>query len=115
MVTQVGKMKVIKGVLEEELENSIKMKAEYEKALAALPKGALVRKEIHGHFYYYLMRRQGSKIKFDYLGKLSDEEIKEHEAAQSSRAQYRKLVSQLNKQIAFLRKALRGKEIRSLS
>lgn len=108
-------MQVIKGVLEEELENSRKMKAEYEKTLAALPKGSLVKKEIHGHIYYYLMRREGSKVKFDYLGKLSQEEIDKYEEIKSARARYRKLISQLNKQIKFLRRALRGKEIRSLS
>jgi len=35
--------------------------------------------------------------------------------AKKLRAKYRKLLSQLNKQIAFLKKALNGKEIRSLS
>lgn len=108
-------MQVIKGVLEEELENSLRMKAEYEKALGALPKGALVEKEIHGHIYYYLMRREGNKIKFDYLGKLSQEGIDKYEKIKLARDRYRKLISQLNKQIKFLRRALRGKEIRSLS
>ena len=69
-------MKVIKGVLEEELENSLRMKKEYEKAIKALPQGALVKKEIRGHSYYYLMKREGLKVKFVYKGKLPKEEIK---------------------------------------
>ncbi len=51
-------MKIIKGVLEEELENSLRMKEEYERAIDALPRGALVKKryrsiaitaELQGH------------------------------------------------------------------
>lgn len=107
-------MQVIKGVLEEELQNSIKMKVDYEKALASLSKGALVKKKIHGHVYYYLMKREGHRVKFDYLGKISQEEVDRYQATKLARAQYRKSIAQLNKQITFLRRVLRGKEIRSL-
>jgi hypothetical protein len=108
-------MKVIKGVLEEELENSLKMMEEYEKAIKALPQGALVKKEIRGHSYYYLMKREGQKVRFVYKGKLSGKEIRSYEEAKRLRAKYRNLLSQVKKEIAFLRKALRGKEIRSVS
>jgi hypothetical protein len=108
-------MKVIKGVLEEELENSLRMKREYEKAIKSLPQGALVKKEIRGHSYYYLMKREGLKVKFVYKGKLPKEEIKRYEEVKRFRAKYRKLLTQVKKQIAFLRKALRAKEIRSIS
>ena len=42
------KMGVIKSVLKEELENSLRMKEEYEKALKANPGGCIVRKEVKG-------------------------------------------------------------------
>lgn len=108
-------MKVIKGVLEEELENSIRQEAAYIKALNALPRGALVKKRIKGNKYYYLMLREEGKVKFIYKGKSSEEEIKKYEEAKKMRANYRKLLSQVRKQISFLRKALRAKEIRSVS
>jgi hypothetical protein len=108
-------MKVIKGVLEEELQNSIRMKKQYEKALQEFPKGSLVEKKIRGHKYYYLAVREGKKVKFVYKGKISEEEIKRYMEVKKLRAKYRKLLSQLNKQIAFLKKALNGKEIRTLS
>ncbi|MDH5415537.1 MAG: hypothetical protein OEW87_15480 [Flavobacteriaceae bacterium] len=108
-------MKVIKGVLEEELQNSLRMKKQYEKALQELSKGCLVEKKIKGHRYYYLAVRESKKVKFIYKGKISEEEKKKYIAAKKLRAKYRKLLSQLNKQIAFLKKALNGKEIRSLS
>lgn len=101
---------VIKGVLAEELQNSLRMKKEYEAALRKLPKGCLVRKKIKNHYYYYLVRRVGDKVKYAYKGKLPDSEIKKYEEAKKLRAKYRNLLSQVKKQIKFLKGALRGKE-----
>ena len=38
-------MKVIKSMLEEELANSLAMKKDYERELAKLPKGSLIKKK----------------------------------------------------------------------
>ncbi len=101
---------VIKGVLAEELENSLRMKDGYEESLNKLPKGCLARRKIRGHEYYYLVRREGRKIKYIYKGKISPDEKKKYEEAKVLRAKYRKLLSQVKKQIKFLRSSLRGKE-----
>lgn len=101
---------VIKGVLAEELENSLRMKKEYEEALRKLPKGCLVGKKIKGRIYYYLVKRVDKKVKFIYKGKISEEEKKKYAEAKMLRAKYRKLLSQVKKQIKFLRSSLRGKE-----
>ncbi|KPL13354.1 MAG: hypothetical protein AMS26_14725 [Bacteroides sp. SM23_62] len=108
-------MKVLKGILEEELQNSIRMKSQYEKALNELPKGSLVEKTIKNHKYYYLAVRERHKVKFIYKGKISEEEKRRYIETKKMRAKYRKLIFQLNKQIAFLEKAINGKAIRSLS
>ncbi|MCX7919529.1 MAG: hypothetical protein N3A72_07960 [bacterium] len=101
---------VIKSVLAEELENSLRMKKGYEQALRKLPRGCLVVRKIRGHEYYYLVRREGYKVRYIYKGKVSDVEVKKYEEAKIMRAKYRKLLAQVNKQIRFLRSALRGKE-----
>ena len=104
-------MPVIKGVLREELENSLRMKQDYERELAKLPKGALVKKKIKGHEYYYLVLREKGKVKFIYKGKtVSEAELRKYKEAKEYRAKYRKSLSQVKKQIKFLRSALRGKE-----
>jgi len=108
-------MRIIKGVLEEELQNSIRMIKQYQRALNELPKGSLVEKEIKGRKYYYLAVRESNKVKFIYKGKISEEEKNKYIEAKKLRAKYRKLISGLNKQIAFLKKALNGKELQSLS
>ena len=101
---------VIKGVLAEELQNSLRMRKEYEEALRRLPKGCLAAKRIRGREYYYLVKRINRKVKYIYKGKISEEEIKKYEEAKVLRAKYRKLLSQVKKQIRFLRSSLRGKE-----
>lgn len=101
---------VIKGVLAEELENSLRMKKEYEEALRRLLQGCLAKRKIRGHEYFYLVKRIDKKVKYIYKGKVTEEEIKEYEKAKVMRAKYRKLLSQVKKQIRFLRGSLRGKE-----
>ena len=92
---------VIKGALAEELENSIRMKKEYEEALSRLPKGCLAIRRIRGHEYYYLVKRVGKKVKYIYKGKISEEEKKKYNEAKELRAKYKKLLSQVKKQIRF--------------
>lgn len=101
---------VIKGVLAEELENSIRMHKEYKAALEKLPEGCLVLKKIRGHEYYYLVKRINDKVKYIYKGKISEGEKRKYSEAKELRAKYRKLLSQVKKQIKFLRGSLRGKE-----
>jgi len=103
-------MKVLKGVLKEELANSLGMQKNYERELAKLPQGSLVKKTIKGRDYYYLVSRKGGKVVFAYRGKVSDEEVREYKKAKEYRAKYRKLLSETKKQIKFLRSTLRGKE-----
>jgi len=103
-------MRIIKGVLKEELVNSVRMKKNYEQALDDLPRGCLVKKYIRGHKYHYLAVREGEKVKYAYKGKMPDSEVNKYEEAKKLRAKYRNLLSQSKKQIKFLKKVLRGKE-----
>ena len=100
----------IKDVLQEELQNSLQMKANYEQALADIPKGSLVRRILKGHPYYYLVFRENGQVRSAYKGKLSKEEVQGFNKAKQQRAQYRRQLSEVNKQIRYLRKVLRGKE-----
>ena len=103
-------MKVIKGVLKEELDNSLAMRKNYQRELAKLPRGSLVKKKIRGNEYYYLVLREKGKVKFIYKGKLDADEIIRYKQTKEYRAKYKKLVSELNKQIKFLEGTLRGKK-----
>ncbi len=103
-------MKVIKGVLKEELNNSLSMRRNYQRELAKLPRGSLIKKKIRGNEYYYIVLREKGKVKFIYKGKLNAQETERYKQAKEYRAKYRKLISELNKQIKFLKGTLRGKK-----
>ena len=101
---------VIKGVLAEELKNSLMMQKDYERSLRKLLQGCLARRVIGGRAYYYLVHREGQKVVYQYKGKISSEEIKKYQDAKKKRGQYRKLLSRAKKQVRYLKGALRGKE-----
>ncbi len=100
----------IKGILREELENSLKMKADYEKELSKLPVGSLARRKIKGQHYYYLIYRDNGKVKSVYKGKVPENILQKYSEAKQYRAKYRHLLSRLKKEIRFIKGALRGKE-----
>jgi len=102
-------MGVIKGVLKEELENSCDMLKRYQEEIAKI-KGCLIRKKIGKRYYYYLVKRQGKKVKFMYKGPISEEIKKAYVKQRKMLSKYRKLLLQVKNQIKFIKRALRGKE-----
>lgn len=102
-------MGVIKGVLKEELENSRDMLKSYKKEIAKI-KGCLIRKKIGKRYYYYLVKRQGKKVRFIYKGPISEEVKKAYVEQRKMFNKYKKLLLQVKNQIKFIRRALRGKE-----
>lgn len=107
-------MKILKGILEEHLKNAIRLKKDYINAIERLGRGSIIKKRIYNNDYYYNEYREGSRVIFDYLGKLNPEEIQVLLGKRHQRKEYKKMVKELDKQIRFLRKALRAKEIKSV-
>jgi hypothetical protein len=101
---------VIKGALSEELNNSLRMKRRYAQELSKLAKWCLVRKKIKGHYYYYFAQRRNGKVLYRYQGRLLPIEVKKQKTLQAKRASYRESLRKLDRQVKFLRSALRGKQ-----
>jgi hypothetical protein len=97
---------IIEGVLKEELQNSKQIKKKYEERLKKLPKGCLVKKNIKGHNYYYIARRKGDKVVFSYANNLPKSEIDKYIKAKKLKKKYRKLLSEVKKEIEFIKKVL---------
>ncbi len=98
------------GVLKEELENSIRARDAFIRAMEKLPQGSLVRKVIGGHPYYYLAQRDGGKVRFNYVGKLNVSELKRYGDAKKFRIRYRRQISEIDKQIKFIKKIINGQK-----
>lgn len=99
----------IRELLQEELENSLRMEQSYLKALGALPVGSLVRRRIKGHEYFYLVYREQGRVRSVYRGRPPAEELKRYRSARDQRRRYRGLLAQCRQQIVFLRRMLRAK------
>jgi hypothetical protein len=101
----------IREVLEEELENSLRMEQRYSEALDQLPKGSLIQKKVKGHVYHYLVFRDGNgDVKQVYKGHVEPAEVARFAEVKKQRAQYRHLRAQVRAQIRFLRRALRAND-----
>ena len=99
----------IKDVLREELANSRRMGRDYARELARLPPGSLVRKRIKGRYYYYLVVREGAKVRTAYKGRLTRQEVKLYKDQSAKRRRLKARLAQVKKQIRYLRSVLRGR------
>ncbi len=105
-------MKFLQGLLEEELENSIRIEKNYKDALRSFPRGSLSKKNINGNYYYYLFFRENpGKVTSRYLGKLSEAQVKELEEQIQKRRNFEKLMREAARQIVYLRKVLRVRAV----
>ena len=100
-------MKILNSVLNEELDRLNKLKKNYEKQIAKLPKGSLIRKNIKGNIYYYLNYRQEKKKIFKYLGKLPGKELENLLDKIEERRKLEKLNKQVKKDIKKLEKMIK--------
>ena len=90
-------MKIIKGVLEDELMKAALAGKDYEKSLAGLPRGVLVKKYVKGRQYCYLLSREKGKVRFEYKGKLMGKDVRYYETVKKDRAVYRNKLSEARK------------------
>ena len=107
-------MTIIKGVLQEELDNSLRMLKRYRKEYSALPKGSLVRKKVKGREYDYLAFREKGKFILKYMGQLSEKEKAKYVNAKKKRKEYRKLIADLRDQVKFIKRALYERKRRTV-
>lgn len=63
------KMSLLSEAIAREENRNENMISEYEKELAALPRGKITPKNVKGRTYYYLYYRDGKKIVSRYVGK----------------------------------------------
>jgi len=93
-------MKILNSVLNEELDRLNKLKKNYEKQIAKLPKGSLIEKNIKGNIYYYLNYRK-------YIGKLPGKELENLLDKIEERRKLEKLNKQIKKDIKKLEKMIK--------
>jgi len=101
-------MSIIKHILDEELRRLQKLSGKYQREIDKLPKGSLAKKKRNDKFYYYSAFREGSKVKFIYIGRESSPAVKEAIEARKKRVKCLELQKKLKKEMKELKKALHG-------
>jgi hypothetical protein len=101
----------IKELMQEELGNSLQMERDYKRELAKLLRGSVVEKRIRNRVYFYVAFRDKDRVRFLYKGRaMPAAELAKYAEAKRLRVQYRRLLSDVRRQVKFLRKALRAKQ-----
>lgn len=98
---------IIKGVLQEELERSLSLKEKYERKLEEYPQGYLLERKMGNKNYYYLSYRDGERIRQEYLGPLSPEEIKKYKDRIKDKKNLKKQLAEVKANIKYLERLLK--------
>ncbi len=99
--------KVVKGVLEEELQRLLALKGHYQEKIKECPPGYLLKRKMKGRVYYYLSFREGSKIKQRYLGALKPDQVESYKDLIKRKRKLQSQLSDVNKNIDYLKRLLK--------
>ncbi len=99
--------KVVKSVLEEELQRLLILKDRYQEKMKEYPPGYLLKRKMRGRVYYYLSYREGAKIRQRYLGPLEPEKLKSYKDLIKRKKELQKQFSEVKKNIAYLERLLK--------
>jgi hypothetical protein len=98
-------------VLEEEFERLNEAKQAYEAAIERENQGAPQIKRVGRKDYLYLARRNGEKIRFNYIGHVEDKNARKVLDSVKKRREYEGLLKGVKNDLKEVRKALRGRKI----
>ena len=96
-------------VLQEQLDRLKSMEQAYQEKLASLPRGSIREKMVNGRSYYYLMYREGTKVKTQYL-KLSEHGLEELRFQLAQRKRYEQILREIRRDCRLLKRVVRGGE-----
>ena len=68
-------MRVLRSILQDSLVYYRRLERDLKRRLSRLPEGSVKRRRIKGRVYYYLQRRNGSKVVHRYLGRQKPVEL----------------------------------------
>ena len=103
---------IVIDVLKEELYNAKERKKLYKKkANSRFAKANIRKKKVGKSIYYYLQWRENQKVKSEYLGKLSSEEIAKYQAFIDDAKNEKNIMRKLDRRIKFIERSLKYESI----
>lgn len=99
-------MSKISYILQEELDRLQRLAAQYQKEIDGLPRGSISLKKRNNRVYVYLAYRNGSRMKFDYIGREMSAKAVEYCVLVKKRQQIKKQLDELMLDIREIKKVL---------
>lgn len=108
-------MSPIKSILKEELQRLERLCQKYREEINKLPRGSISEKERKGNSYAYLAFREDGKVRFEYIGNIQSDKVKELRRLVEERRRYERLMKQAQKNLKELKKLLHERKRKSIS
>ena len=104
-------MGYLKGILHEERKRLKTLSRKYSSEIASLPRGCVSIKKRRDQDYLYLAYRQGSKVNFKYIGRVSSENSKNVLKRIELRKQYENKLKRVTKDLKEIEKVISGRKM----
>lgn len=101
-------MPILLDAIEENLKRNLYMQSVYTEKMQKLRKGTIRIKTINGNDYYYLVYRDGNKVRTDYLGVKDQVDLQQINQELADHSSYKKQIRLLKKEEKDIRKAIRA-------
>jgi len=108
-------MSPIKSILKEELQRLERLCQKYREEINQLPRGSISEKERKGNSYAYLAFREDGKVRFEYIGNIQSDKVKELKRLVEERRRYEGLMKQAQNNLKELKKLLHERKRKSIS
>lgn len=104
-------MSYIKNIMQEEYERLQALCKKYINKINALPKGAVSIKKRKKSEYLYLAKRQGGKVKFEYIGSVDSGKVRKIMEQVKFRKDYSQKLKQVKNDLKEIEKVIHGRKI----
>ena len=104
-------MGYLKGILHEEQKRLKALSRKYSSEITSLPRGCVSIKKRRDQDYLYLAYRQGSKVNFKYIGRISSENSNAVLKRIELRKKYENKLQRVKKNLKEIEKVISGRKI----
>ena len=104
-------MGYIKSIMQEEHQRLQALYQKYMEKIDSFPKGAVSIKKRNQNEYLYLARRQGGKVRFNYIGSLASEKARKILELVNDRKNYESNLKQVKNDLKEIEKVIHGRKI----
>ncbi|HHE38732.1 MAG TPA: hypothetical protein ENL20_09195 [Candidatus Cloacimonetes bacterium] len=99
-------MSIVKDILKDEKERILELISRNEKLMEDLPKGSISKKKRGSNLFCYLAYREGSNVKFKYLGKEKSIIVSEFREKIEKRKKIKQRIKELQKNLQEINRGL---------